>query len=79
MDDESKPVFVFEEPVKRVVSRLSDVHTGERFRLRGKVFTKRNHYGWVYGVCNAEEEDGRLCHIHPTTEVSLFEDSEGSA
>ena len=51
---------------------LRDLKVGEKFILQGKLFTKINTLGEVYGICNCMAADGNLCHIEPTNMIDLL-------
>lgn len=71
---EDDVVFVYQgDPDCQAVSQLKDVSIGESFIFRGQKFTKINNYGWGFGVLNIQDEQGQTSHIHPTTQVSLFQ------
>lgn len=75
MDDENDDVcFVFQEDedAKQSPTQLKDLQPGESFMFHGKLFTKKNNYGWLLGVCNIEDAKGQVSHIHPTTFISVL-------
>jgi len=74
MDEEDEVCFVFQEDedAKHAASQLKDLHVGDVFIFMGQKFTKRSNLGWMLGICNIEDDQGNLSHIHPTTHISLF-------
>lgn len=74
MDDNDEACFVFQEDkdAKQSNTQLKDLHPGDTFMFHGQKFTKRNNYGWLLGVCNIEDAESQVSHIHPTTLISVL-------
>lgn len=74
MDEDDEVCFVFQEDeeAKHSTSQLKDLAIGDSFIFMGKRFVKRSMLGWALGVCNIEDEEGTLSHLHPTTPIQLI-------